>query len=330
MSYTIAPLDFERDRDDLIGLWCENFKDPRDKAVTNFGFSWLYERNPPTLVRTWVAFEHDGPPVVGCATAFRANRYVEGQLVGAAVATAMAVTKKHRTLAAALGLAKAVMAGSAEMGAVALLSNPTQRALPICVRVGYDAVGETQKWKLRLSSTSPAGCAAMPPADFELVDTADERFDRLWERASRHHPVLGDKSSTFLNWHNAQLSLVDYQYFSLVNEQSREIWGYVGFYRNDAGAFITDILAETQEASMLELLLHRFVQWAQAQKLSWIGLRYFGTSHFEESLLHLGFVRKEEGGDPVVVHLATNVSVQAKAALLDKRQWFSCGGDFGA
>ena len=322
-------MDIERDRNALLELWCENFTDPRRSNAATAGFIWFYEQNRPDVIRTWVALEAERRTVVGCATVYRTRRYVDGHGVGGAIATAMSVTQKHRTLAAALALQRALIGGSADMGAALVIGNPTRRSLPMCVRAGYSIIGDAFKWKTRLAPLAADMDPASLYSDEELRTIADLRFDRLWERASRRHGVLGDKSSGFLNWYNLQLSSLGYSYFCLVEPTSRELQAFVGFYPTDAGAFIADLMIESPEAPALEHVLSRFKLFGQRRGFRWIGLRYFGAPCAEQSLQTLGFQRKLEG-DPVVIRADQTLSNSLRARLHDSTQWFALGTDLGS
>ena len=53
--------------------------------------------------------------------------------------------------------------------------------------------------------------------DPEIVDRADARFDRLWERARHHYGLAGERTSAYLNWRYAEFTTARHRFFCLTD-----------------------------------------------------------------------------------------------------------------
>ena len=96
MAYTVTSLRIEEHRAALAELWRENFDEEEILDYLRERFSWLYENSPETFTRTWLAVQIEAGEVVGCGSAFRANRFFRGRCFQGCVPVVFAVAGGHR------------------------------------------------------------------------------------------------------------------------------------------------------------------------------------------------------------------------------------------
>ena len=184
---------------------------------------------------------------------------------------------------AAIGIQRALVEGSNAAGLAFLCGSPNKKSLPIVKRVGYHVIGDAHAWvkplrsayKLRAYLKHPLlAQLAGPVVDLALrsidmvrvpprrtwvgalVDRADDRFDALWDRARERYMILGEKTSTFLNWRYGGFTTERYRMFALSAKDGGALAGFVVFYtRPDGKVFVVDLFAEDLQATLDQLMM---------------------------------------------------------------------------
>jgi len=326
MSYRVVPLQNELHGEVLKKLWKDNFKLPRLEGYVDKRFVWLYQQNPLGSARTWIALEPGSDSVIGGQTIFPSNRYIRGRLIRTGVAVDFAVDRKHRVGGAALALQRAVTKRSFEIGFDFLLGRPNEKAQSIMSWAGYHSIGHAQDW-VKLLGTE-VELTGFPDASMyrdEMVGVADERFDQLWNAARSGYPIIGEKSTAFLNWRYG-FKEQGHRLYCLISRESHRLLGYLVFYRLKRGFFIEDVFCESSGGAILDNLLLGFASRMKTQGAEWIALSYFGASWFEESLKRLGFEHGQHRFK-FLVYLGPHLSIELTGQILEKENWFIFGGE---
>ena len=326
MSYMVVPLRIGEHREALLRLWKENSFDPRMNDCAAERFSWLYEDSVPGDVGTWLAIENESRMVIGCGSVFRSDRFLNGRAVGAGVPAVFFVDRRHRVAAAALGIQRALVAGSAAMGIDVLVGKPNRSAASICDRVGYRPVADLHDW-VRVVWGDEGLPAHPQSAGYagEIVNAADQRFDDLWHRAKDRHRMTAVKTTAFLNWRYSGFK-ENYRFYTLAGSDDRRLLGYIVFYAMEDGVVITDLFCEEPSGPMLEELLLGFCARMKADGQVWVSLWYAGPEPFEDCLRRTGFSRGKHQR-ALLAYVNPDLDAAVRAEVLDKNNWFIFGGE---
>jgi hypothetical protein len=325
MAYTVILAETDAHRDALARIWRTNSYDPETNIYARERFDWLY-RNAAGQAQTWLAIETGSQAVVGCGSVFRSDRRIGGRHVAAGVPAVFFVEKEHRVAAAALAIQRAVLAGGCRTGSQVFVAKPNRRARPICDRVGYQPVTELQDW-CRVVWGDEALSAWPDPDRYraEIVSAADDRFDRLWERAQHQYPMAAEKTAAFLNWRYSGFK-ENYRFYCLIGKEDRRLLGYVVFYAMKDGVVVTELLADEPGGAVLENLLLGFCSAMKRDGQVWVSLWYAGKPAFEQELARIGFTR---GGHQrtLLVYLNPDADAAFRREMLDRDNWFIFAGE---
>jgi hypothetical protein len=342
MDYSITRMDLQKDRNDILLLWKRNFVDlPQER------YDWIYQRNPSGRALSWAAREAGSGSLVGMASLFPRKMNLNGRTVTVGIAGDFAVNQEHRGSNVAIKLQRAVTAGMGEndLGLIYGISN--SKSDPVQRRVGYVLLGRMDRWAKPLKTTKYLKAAPLrrwvsKPLDFIMrnlskearcrrakgyvsqeLDSFDQRFDRLWERASGQFDIIGQRSKDYLNWRYGSSPHRSYHVFSLIREDNQEVCGYVVYYLQDKVSYIADLLF-LDFGSGLDDLLSSFILHLRDQSVESLSILLFGRPSLAKKLKSFGFVLREEESR-VLVYLDSN-SPQTEFAL-NADNWFLLEGD---
>jgi hypothetical protein len=337
------------DRGQVLRLWKENMTDPRVATVLDQRFDWLYEKNPLGPPVTVVAFtEHH--EAVGSGSAYPRRLSLAGAAVDAAILSDFVVDKEHRIGGAALLIQRALIEAQPAETAV-LVAYPNEASMPIFKRIGYEPVGGAYGWvkplraayKLKryvridalagvaafpvdtlLASRDATRAIGAPSRDAQILDRADDRFDRLWASSAPAHALSGERSSAYLNWRYGDFTTTQYRFFCVFN-QAGELVSYLVFSVSDAKAFVVDAFAGDMEKTIDDLLI-RFARAMRQAGHEAIFVQFVGDHGLGERLKHLGYY---SSGEPTR-QLFTNVlhpNDPLTTTLKKRRGWYMFDGE---
>jgi hypothetical protein len=331
--------------------------DPAIAAVTGTRFRWMYEQNPAGPASTWIGVYGPDQEVIGCGSFAPRRMSVGGETLEAGILADFAVAKSHRTAGAAIAIQRAVARGLKAAGLAFLFCYPNAAALPIFRRVRYRAVGEAGTWvkplhseyKLRdyvpyprvARAASHAVDAALWANDLrsfarsprlfrtQVVDHADERFDRLWDRA-RPGFVTGERTAAYLNWRYAHFPSSSYQFFCLhrpapsLQPDRGELLGYVVYEVQQNRVLVADLFCDYDRTT--SVLLHAFAARMRRAGHDSIWLSYFGNRFLADELEAQQFIRR-----PDTRHLLVLFDKDAPGdlarTLTDPERWLMADGE---
>jgi hypothetical protein len=150
----------------------------------------------------------------------------------------------------------------------------------------------------------------------------DERFDVFWKKAKNQFDIIGERSSTFLNWRYIESPLQEYKIFC-IKDGKENIEGYVVYYFKDNRYYVVDMLFSNRNDA-LNSLLAEFSLYARANEIGAIIIHYLGNSIFENRIKDYNFrlVNKEVG--EVLIH-SPNTSLDSD--IHNKDNWHFLTGD---
>jgi hypothetical protein len=342
MHYSVTRVDLEKHGDDIILLWKRNFPDLPEER-----YDWIYQGNPDGEALSWVASEIGSGSLVGIVSLFPRKMKVNGKTLKVAIAGDFAVNQKHRGLSVGIKLQRAVAASMTpdDFGFIYGISN--RKAEPVQLRVGYSLLGKMNRWVKVLKATkyfkaSPLRGLVSEPLDFimrnlsketrcsraegytiQKLNSFDQRFDQLWEKASRQFNIIGQRSKDYLNWRYGKSPHRNYHIFSLIQKDDQEVCGYVVYYLQNNVGFIVDMLF-LDFGRALDNLLSEFILHLRGQNVESVSLLLFGCPHLAGKLKGFGFFLREEESR-ILVYLDRN---SPYADLVLKREnWFLLEGD---
>jgi predicted N-acetyltransferase YhbS len=342
MKYSVTRTDLEKDGNDIVLLWKRNFPDlPKGR------YDWIYQKNPHGKALSWVAREAESGSLVGTASLFPRKMNLNGRTVTVGIAGDFAVNQEHRGSNVAIKLQRAVTTGMAEndLGLIYGISN--SKSEPVQRRVGYVLLGRMDRWAKPLKTTKyfktaplrqwvskpldsimrnlskEARCRRAEGYVIQELDSFDQRFDRLWERASGQFDIIGERSRDYLNWRYRRSPHRSYHVFSLIREDNQEPCGYVVYYLQDKVSYIADLLF-LDFGSGLDDLLSSFILHLREQSVESLSILLFGCPPLAKKLKSFDFVPRDKESR-VLVYLDSN-SPQTEFAL-NPDNWFLLEGD---
>jgi len=326
MGYTVVLAETDAHREALARIWTTNSYDPAVNPYARERFDWLYREPDVDKAQTWLAIETASQAVIGCGSVFRSDRCFRGRRVAAGVPAVFFVEKEHRVAAAALAIQRAVLAGGCRAGFDVVVAKPNRRARPICDRVGYQPVTDLHDWyyvvagdHVRMDLPDPARYTG------EVVNAADERFDRLWERAHHRYPMAAEKTAAFLNWRYSGFK-ENYRFYCLVANGDGRLLGYVVFYAMKDGVVVTELLADEPSGDVLENLLLGFCAQMKREEQVWASLWYAGGTAFEDELQRIGFTRGTHQRT-LLVYPNPEADAGFRREMLNRDNWFIFAGE---
>lgn len=350
MTYKVVPLRLDEHREALARLWAENMIDERIASVIPRRMSWLYEPGPAGSVTTLLALHSESGEVVGCGSFFPRSVWVDGRRVRAGVLCDFVVTRAHRFAGAAIAIQRALMEAGHSAGLELFCGYPNEQAIAVFKRIGYRVVGETTNWVKPLRSGYKlqeinrwAGPVVSLPIDLglrvldlarsardglpvrgEVIPFADRRADALWERARAAYCVVGEKSSTYLDWRYGCFVTMEHRIFGIIARGEERLAGYAVYAVKGGEAFVRDLFAERLEASAGALLL-ALAGHLRRQGINKVSLSYLGSPLFVERLRRAGFMRRP-GKRKLVIYLE-GLDESLRVRVLDPANWFMLDGE---
>lgn len=329
MAYTVTAMRIDEHRTALAELWHENFDEDEIIDYLRERFDWLYANTPDTFARTWLAVHSEAGTVVGCGSAYRANRVLRGNTLQGCVPVVFAVSNGHRIGGAALAIQRAIANDSCRAGLEVLLGRPNTGAKPILTRIGYQSLGESVRWVQDIDRSAVSDWdARFPIYRDEIVEVADARFDDLWSTGREHYDeIITERTAAFLNQRYAGFKELSYRIYCLVRRSDERLVGYVVFRPWRQGLMVADVFCESPTTPILEALLVGFESRMRDEGADWIAIAYLGASWFTARLEALGYGPSRKHRDEIMVYTNPGLDANTRQTLADPARWCLFGGD---
>jgi hypothetical protein len=347
-GYTVRLADLEEDRSVLLALWDQNLSHDAGRGAS---FDWYYRNNPYGAGRCWLLQDGAGNPIGVAGLGLRRIK-VGDRTVLAGLASDFAVNSEHRFLQPALMLQKAVRSAVSEEMPV-IYGVPNQRALGVLRRLGYRQTGDlvrysriirTEPYLRRLRWIGPAAPLVSIPADLGIrllgpenragsreyigmeLSGFDDRFDRLWERASDRFHVIGERTSKFLRWRYSACPRRQYFIIGLLARGDERLCGYAVCMQEERRVECVDLLTEDRGAS-IDGMLAALVRAARDRGAIVVFMGISGGKELEGSLGRLRFGERVRaaGVHPSQVMAVSHDSLGTWPGV--DREWYFLPGD---
>lgn len=336
-----------------MAFWKANLSDPRIADVAARRFSWFYGENPAGVPCTRLLLDPDTGEIVGCGSFLPRSIVLKGRPARMGILGDFAVSGAHRAAGPAITIQRSLLEQSLAEGVDFLATYPNRPAEPIFKRLGYKAVGKTQRWVKPISSRrlvssrvnrpllarAVAGMtnvglaamdlksiAALPSGARTLrgvyLDSADERFDALWEQSKTSYAITGTRTAAYLNWRYRDFPSLKYRYFALVAAGESRVAAYLTYHVNANNAAIAGDLFAPGPEEILRALLLRFSAAERKNGRDSVCVEYLGPDSFGESLKRLGFYPRPVERS-LFVHLPAGMPEDLQRTVLDKSNWFT-------
>ena len=261
MAYNVIKVDLIQTRDKIISFWKNNFsKWPVSK------YDWFYTKNPYGDADCWIVQNMN--EIVGTVALFPRDLSLKGKRLKSGITGDYAVSQNHRILGPALKLQRELLDQSTKKGFNLVYGYPNSNSGPVQKRVGFKVVGYTIRLVKVLKTSSyikrkvkfgmVSDILAFPidlvlkifsgniytkinnKLETLVLKSFDQKFDELWDRIKDVNLIIGEKSSAFLNWRYSECKYHDFNCFTLRKKDSKNVVGFIVYYKNDNSARIAD------------------------------------------------------------------------------------------
>ncbi len=346
MNYLISMAELGKDIEKVVSFWKTNFDNwPEDKI------HWFYEKNPEGEAICWKLEDDVLKMIIGTLVIFPRKFYINGDYTNAAITGDFGVDKKHRLLLPALKLQKACINYQKETQFDFLYGFPNKKSLPVQLRSGFTNIGEVvrltkiydfqfhisnyvknKKLTFLISKLVNPASRLFTKETYSTFDRGyqseettrfDERFDELWKNSKKDIPVVGERSSKYLNWRYSDCPYRNYKIFVVKQKKSPNIIGFVVFLLRDDDLYIYDIFARDTEKKY-EIVLSKFLRHVRKLNIVTIFMLYFGSEKIIKIFKKYMFMKRRTSRN-FVIH--TNPGIEHEVMISKKENWYFCEGD---
>ncbi len=342
MNYTIAPPDFRYERAEILRLWERNLP---HAALARY--KWLYE-DGAAIGRVAQSPAGDA---VGAAGLLPRRMKVFDETVVAGQAIDLNVDQTHRALGPALRLQRAVAAAADERQFGLIYALPNQQSEAVFRRMGYQVVGELQRWAkplrwesvaarhsgLRASRRLVSRCADFllhlgsreirigQPANLrlEVRENFDPRFDELWDSVAGNLSVAGERTSDYLDWRFRQCPVASHRILCLTSLNG-ELLAYLVFSQRAGTFYLNDFLARRDEH--LDLVLAGLLRLARRAGAAAVITVFLGEPRVGRCLRRFGFWGRSSDWKVVVYSPKLPEGLHTQA-VLQAQNWYLTRAD---
>ncbi|MBX3621810.1 MAG: GNAT family N-acetyltransferase [Rhizobacter sp.] len=339
--YTVWPADLQADRNQVLALWRDN---PLQPARVEDKYRWFYIDNPNGPTRL-LLLRH-GPACVGAAGMVTRRFLARGKALSAGLLTDLYVAGDHRSVMPALMLQRQMRTLGLELHDL-LYGYPNDKSLPIVRRLGYREIGQgigkyvmPLRYAAYLERRLPGGLSRLAGALLDRLvplyftpykallgrwhgawlETFDERFDALWQRACAHEGVIGVRDKQFLSWRFCARPSHHYRIFALSRQPGGDLEAYAVCEALAEVFHIRDLLVSPQSPDALRVLVHRLARHAHAQGFVRLSFECMASPSFASTLRGAGLFERERM--PIVVHVPA-----ATEATIGGLDWYLTAAD---
>ncbi|MGD1060177.1 MAG: GNAT family N-acetyltransferase [Methanomassiliicoccales archaeon] len=343
-NYTIIEGDVEKDKEAILSLVHRNLS----VAYSAQRYDWNHKQCPYGKALCWLAKYESTGSFVGSASLFPRRLMINEKPVLAGVIGDFSIDKSHRGYGPAIELLREILSAVGAPGYDLLYETPNERSSPVFFRIGYKEVGRVRVYikPLKLVSLPKEllpkylrsrgvlkiidSCNDLLSKEkrvkdrfshpFDMPSSFDERFDVLWEKASKQFRVVGERSSRFLNWRYTR----SYAYYRIlcILDDKNELGGYMVYRVKDNICYVDDMLFLPSDY-LSDLLLARFILLQRKEGIGAIRIRYLGNSSIQKKLKTFNFI----GVDDNTRLLLYADDLPNQSYLLDETNWYFFAGD---
>ncbi len=352
MGYVVKQADLKKERHIMVGILQNNRQ--VDDFDYNKRFEWIYENNPYGKARAWIIWDDKNDLPVGFTGVFPRPVYVNGQRVMCWNCGDFSIEKKYRTLGIAIKLRKAAKE-AVDSGEIPFLyAHPNERMEVIHLKVGHKKIAQMQRFALPIRATrlihsyvknNALTWLLSKPANFLL--SLKYRFstflgisgvihdevkvgqdhDQLAERMYESFKVVGERSTTYLNWKFGSNPNRRYSQFDLYYKGM--LVGCVFYVQRDDAVYVLDVLVDDFDRFAGELFRNFINSIRKAYNRSIVSVSFIlqEFNPFIPVLKKLGFRYRDDATSGVISYANEEINPQTATAVLDGKSWFMTVGD---
>ncbi len=323
MNYDILRGDIQKDKEDFLEFWKNNFpRWPQSK------YEWFYENNFYGQVPFWLARDRDdNNRVIGTTVLFPKRILIDGKPEMIGIGGDFGVEKEHRGKGSAGMITDASFNYIDDAGLAYIYATPNIASEKVATRQGYKIVGRSVRmvkvlksvdylnrfikirpisglfskpvdWFLKLTSKDRSYQRA-EDHDFEVLDDFDDRFDGLWQKARANYRIVGERTSDYLHWRFTLCPFKTFKIYALTEKSSGEILGFMVCRTEDKNLIIADIFVLNMEDA-LDALLAEFVRYCRGLDIDTVTLLYFGSRKIVDKFRSYGFSQRSDNRSIIV------------------------------
>lgn len=343
--YSISMADLKKNKEDILALWERNFT-----QVPENRYPWIYEENPAGPAACWIAKDLTNNEVVGETALFPRRISINGKICIVGIAGDFAVDKEHRGLGPAMPLQKAAISHCRDKNFFLLYGFPNKKSASILLRAGYKRLGDVfrmtkplrSQYHLKKHFDAPVLTRALSkPIDFairlitknqyknntrytfEVPSLFDERFDDLWKRASTRFAIIGERSSSYLNWRYKRSPYNAYSIFALISNGGNSLLGFIVYQTAQNKTNIVDLLSLDLEKTF-DSLMSEFINFSSRISVDSISICYAGSQAFVKKITEYGFSIRDRD-EKIVIY--TQADAPLHDFLSQEDNWYLMQGD---
>ena len=310
-SYKIIPFNIETHKKALISLWEENLSGSSEER-----FNWLYNQNPYGKVKTLLAQNTKGE-IVGCASLYPNNLYIEGREYITWTGNDFAIRKDCRVFGPAILLQKALIDLSQKDKLDFTFAFPNAASTGVFKRIGFKEIGAAKCWSRPLISKNKFlkkninHIASLVFAFF--IDTflrgfdwgysflhfrrfifkvrvsSDSQFDVFWEKSKKNYKITTVRSSNYLNWRYTDHVKEKYSYFCAYNKDN-ELSGYIIYTIIENVALVADVFTSGINSDF-DYLIIEFCRAMRKKEIEAVTLSFLENTELIKRLRKLLFFK---------------------------------------
>lgn len=343
--YSIKEANVTHDKGDILPILKRNLE-----GTSAERYVWNYENCPYGNARCWVAVNKNSGSLIGSAALFPRKILMEGEPVFAAIAGDFAVDKEHRAFGPALPLQREIQSNLRKTEFRFIYGVPNELSRMLFLKIGYREIGRFKRF-MKVLKTEYKSEKYLHRSfrskmfsrlinfliklfskekrykktfnySVEMPEFFDERFDVFWKKVSPQFHIIGERTSSFLNWRYKQSPAQEYCIFCILDDK-KDIAGYIVYYFRENMCHIIDMLFLSSE-DIIDSLLAEFALYVRAKGIGSISTYYLGNRSFEKKLKKFNFylVKKEDWN---VVIYGPDLSFGSN--VLDHTHWHFFTGD---
>ncbi len=346
MKYSISEAFLDKDRSKIVSLWGKNVENMFEKR-----YSWIYENNPSGPATCLLLKDINENIIVGAMALFPRRVLINGKYLKAGIVGDFLVDEKHRVFGPALSLQKSAISKCDGEKFHILYGFPNEKSEAILLRAGYKMLGEGLSLSKPLKAhyylkryldipiitkmlSYPIDLALKLPLKESyykgnkelLVETPasfDHRFDVFWDKVSTQFPIIGERSSSYLNWRYFQSPHHEHHVFALTRKDNRDLLGYAISHVIDNRTVIDDILCLDMNET-LNSLLSEFLLFQRKEGIDSVSIKYKGSQMFIKRLQEFGFYTRNKEWK---FAFYTPPDSPLMKCLLNQESWYLVAGD---
>lgn len=311
-EYRTGVADLSVDGAKILALWREGLT---QNGVPEAKLEWYYRRNPQGTPQVLV-LEHGSPAeAAGVGSVGPRAMHAGTRSIRAGVLVDFVVDRRHRHFFPAVKLQQELRR-RAEQGHALLLAFPNRNSTPVFQRVGYRHLGDMER-RVRvlrsagyLSRYLPEWLSArigplldaarlatyalqrrmLPRWRTQWLDRPDERFDRLWQRASAGAGVIGLRDRVFLTWRFSNCPVHRCRFFTAWSGD--RLVAYAACAPEAPSLKVLDFLADPGWPGAVTALFLELAREAHRAGYHSLAVEFFGDAATRAALASAGLARR--------------------------------------